>query len=140
MYLKGVSCREKERSIKIGYCHFCTDNRFKLSLAQTEISKQAIAKAQTAITKIKKACAADIRSFCSKVTLGEGRITLCMLAHEDQLSDGCFTTVFDVADNIDLAISNLSRAADVCEEEIDKHCANIETGEGRIAQCLIDKK
>jgi hypothetical protein len=111
-----------------------------LSHAQTDISKQVIAKAEAAIAKIKKACAADINSFCSKVTPGEGRLALCMLAHEDQVSDGCFATVFDVADNIDLALSNISRAADVCEGEIDKHCAAVEPGEGRIAQCLIDKE
>lgn len=111
-----------------------------LSHAQTAIAKQAAAKAEAALAKIKKACAADINSFCSKVTPGEGRLALCMLAHEDQVSDGCFSTVFDVADNIDLALSNISRAADVCEGEIDKHCAAVEPGEGRIAQCLIDKE
>ncbi len=110
------------------------------SHAQTEISKQAIAKAEAAIAKVRKACAADINNFCSKVTPGEGRLALCMLAHEDQVSDGCFSTVFDVADNIDLALSNISRAADVCGKEIDKHCAAVEPGEGRIAQCLIDKE
>jgi hypothetical protein len=110
------------------------------SHAQTDISKQVIAKAEAAIAKIKKACAADINNFCSKVNPGEGRLALCMLAHEDQVSDSCFATVFDVADNIDLALSNISRAADVCEEEINKHCAAVEPGEGRIAQCLIDKE
>jgi hypothetical protein len=109
------------------------------SQAQTVISKRVIEKSEAAIAKIMKACAADIKGFCPKVTLGEGRLALCMLAHEDQVSDACFATVFDVADNIDLALSNISRAADVCEKEIDKHCANVEPGEGRIAQCLIDK-
>jgi hypothetical protein len=108
--------------------------------AETDISKRAIEKAEAAITKIVKACAADIKSFCPRVTLGEGRLALCILAHEDQVSDSCFATVFDVADNIDLALSNISRAADVCEEEIDKHCAAVEPGQGRIAQCLIDKE
>lgn len=110
------------------------------SFAQSDIAKQAIAKAEAAVTKIRKACAEDIKSFCAKVTPGEGRLALCMLAHEDQVSDGCFATVFDVADNLDLALSNLARAADVCEEDIDKHCGNVEPGEGRIAQCLIDKE
>ena len=110
------------------------------SQAQTNVSKQVIEKAEAAISKIRKACAADINSFCSKVTPGEGRLALCMLAHEDKVSDVCYATVFDVADNIDLALSNISRAADACEKEIDTHCANVEIGEGRVAQCLIDKE
>ena len=130
--------RNLSLTMVLAFCVLAIGSTF--SNAQTKISEQAIAKAEAAISKIRKACAADIKNFCGKVTPGEGRLALCMLAHEDQVSDVCFATVFDVADNIDLALSNISRAADVCEEEIDKHCASIEPGGGRIAQCLIDKE
>ena len=42
-----------------------------------------------AIETIEDACAADVDDFCGKVTSGGGRVSLCMLAHEDRLSGGC---------------------------------------------------
>lgn len=110
------------------------------SHAQTPIAKQAIEKAAAVVGKIKNDCSADIKSFCPKVMLGDGRLALCMMAHEDQLSDQCFGALFDASEGIDLAMSNIRRAADVCAPEIDKNCRDVEPGKGRIAQCLIDNK
>ena len=62
------------------------------------------------------------------------------MAHEDKVSDQCFDAIFEVADAIDLAVSNLSRAAEACDADMEKFCANVQEGEGRLAQCLIDKK
>src|ERR1700741_1536393 len=39
-----------------------------------------------AIEAVEDACAADIDDFCGRVPAGEGRVALCMLAHEDLLS------------------------------------------------------
>lgn len=110
------------------------------AFAQTNVMERAAAKAEAAIGKIKNACAGDIDSFCSKVTPGEGRMALCMMAHEDKISDRCFGALFDVADALDLALGNLARAADVCEADIDRLCGEVREGEGRIGQCLVDNK
>lgn len=48
--------------------------------------------------------------------------------------------LLDVAEGVDLAISNVVRAAKTCGSDIEKRCGKVEAGEGRIAQCLIDKK
>jgi Cysteine rich repeat len=64
----------------------------------------------------------------------------CMLAHEDKISDKCVNTLLDIADDVELAVSNVARAADACDEDIDKVCGNADPGEGRIAQCLIDNQ
>lgn len=40
--------------------------------AETQFSKDAIAKAEAALSKVKAACAPDVKSFCSTVTPGEG--------------------------------------------------------------------
>ena len=108
--------------------------------AQTPIVKDMLAKADAAWNKIKDACSADVKSYCSSVTPGGGRLILCMLAHDDKISDKCAYTLLEVADNIDLAISNIARAADVCVEDVDKICGNVEAGGGRVAQCLIDNQ
>ena len=108
--------------------------------AQTEMAKSAIAKAEAVLGQLKDACAADIQKFCSMVTPGEGRLLLCMMAHEDKISDKCFTTIFDVADAVELTVAGVRRAAVVCAPDIQKHCGNVKAGEGRIAQCLVDNK
>ena len=108
--------------------------------AQTKIAQQAIAKAEAAIKKTMKACGADIKAYCPRITPGEGRLALCMMAHDDQISDNCFVALMDVADDIELALSNISRAVDVCEVDANKYCSKVQPGEGRIAQCLIDNK
>lgn len=110
------------------------------SNAETDIAKAVTDKAEKVIAKVQASCAPDIKSFCSQVTPGEGRLMLCMMAHEDKISDKCFTTLVDVGDAVELTISSAKRAASVCEPEIDKLCADVEAGGGQIAQCLITNK
>ncbi|MBA4131589.1 MAG: hypothetical protein C0519_09190 [Hyphomicrobium sp.] len=108
--------------------------------AETQFSKDAVAKAEAALAKVKAACAPDLKSFCSTVTPGEGRLLLCMMAHEDKMSDACFDGMLTAAEGVDLAVSNVLRAAAACDGDIEKLCADVDMGEGRIVQCLIDKK
>ena len=111
-----------------------------MSNAETDIAKAVTDKAEKVVAKIEASCSADIKSFCSQVTPGEGRLLLCMMAHEDKLSDKCFTTLVDVGDAAELTISSAKRAASVCGPEIDTICADVKAGGGQIAQCLITNK
>ncbi len=108
--------------------------------AQTSVANDVMAKADAAWHKIQDACSADAKSYCRTVTPGGGRLILCMMAHDDKISDHCANMLFDVADQISLAVSNVARAAEVCEDDIDKTCAKVEAGGGEIAQCLIDNQ
>jgi Cysteine rich repeat len=45
------------------------------------------AKAQDAA--VRQACSSDLRTVCSGVTPGGGRIKQCMIDNFDKLSDGC---------------------------------------------------
>ena len=39
-----------------------------------------------ATRKIEAACSEDLKKYCSTVTPGEGRLLLCIEAHEDKIS------------------------------------------------------
>lgn len=108
--------------------------------AENEVGRLVVEKAEREITKVLSACKSDLQSFCGQVTPGDGRLAMCAMAHEDKLSDACFNALFDFADGIDLALGNIGRALEVCAGDIETYCASAEAGEGRIAQCLVDKK
>ena len=83
-----------------------------------------------------EACSAEIESYCSQVTLGEGRLMACFYAHEEKLTVGCVHALYDAAVVLEQAINALVYVATNCETDIDTYCAEIEAGEGRILNCL----
>jgi len=113
---------------------------FGRSEAQTPVAENAKARVAAALTKIKAGCAEDLAKFCSSVTPGEGRLIFCMMAHEDKISAKCDYTLFDASRNLGRALDLIEQAADVCWQDIEKHCANTPAGGGHIAQCLIANK
>jgi hypothetical protein len=86
-----------------------------------------------AVDKVSDACAADIDDFCGTVTSGGGRIALCMLAHEDQLSRGCRSALSGIAQGLR---RNVERVAEGCLNEIQTLCGET----GKVGQCVAQKK
>ena len=87
-----------------------------------------------------KACEGDIKKYCSQVTLGDGRLLACMYAHEDKLSVQCDVAIADAADQLDWFMDRVRTAIAQCAPDIEKHCANVEIGQGRIFMCLKIKR
>ncbi len=44
---------------------------------------------QLSAQSIFESCAKDLEVYCSQVTPGDGRISACIYAHEDKVSDEC---------------------------------------------------
>lgn len=94
------------------------------------------ARVQAAVGKVQDACSADIRQYCGAVTPGEGRVLLCLEAHEDKISSKCDYALFDASRKLDRALDRVEKAADACWQDIEKTCADVPPGGGNILQCL----
>ena len=108
--------------------------------AQTAVADNVRERLANAVQKLQTACGEDIGKFCGTVTPGEGRLIFCMMAHEDKISTKCDYALYNASRNLGRALNMIEQAADVCWPDIEKNCADIPEGGGRIAQCLMRKK
>jgi Golgi apparatus protein 1 len=86
-----------------------------------------------AIETVASACADDIDDFCGRVTPGEGRLAMCMRAHEDQFSRGCQAALDRVASNLQ---RTAARITEMCWNEVRTLCGDADG----LAQCVAQKK
>lgn len=108
--------------------------------AQNSVAEKVRARLASALQKLQSECGADLAKFCNTVTPGEGRLIYCVMAHEDKISTKCDYALYNASRNMDRALNLVEQAADVCWPDIEKYCADIPEGGGRIAQCLVAKK
>lgn len=92
------------------------------------------------IEALMEGCDAEIKNYCSQVTLGEGRLLACFYAHEDKLSNQCIHAVYDAAVALEEAVDALVYIASSCETDIDEFCGGIEAGDGAILNCLTAER
>ncbi len=91
---------------------------------------------QDIIETVATGCETELKSFCSGVTPGEGRILSCLYAYGDKLSGQCEYALYDAAAQLERFVQALTYVANECDADIDKYCARVEAGEGRILACL----
>src|SRR5262249_27636087 len=70
-------------------------------------------------------CSSDIRSLCSGVQPGGGRIRACVKEHINELSEPCKARL-SMVEEFDKA----------CADDIKQNCAGVKPGRGRIIECL----
>lgn len=88
------------------------------------------------VDSVANGCEKELSSYCKDVTPGGGRILACLFAHADKLSGRCEYAVYDAAAQLERAVSALTYVANECDDDMDKFCASVEAGEGRILTCL----
>jgi hypothetical protein len=91
---------------------------------------------QGLVETVANGCKVEIETYCSQVTPGEGRILACLYAHEDKLSAKCEYALYDAAARLERAVAALSYVANECGPDLEKFCASIEPGKGRLLNCL----
>ena len=100
----------------------------------------SVSAVETLIESVGQGCADELSSFCSQVTPGEGRVLACLYAHGDKMSGKCEYALYDAAAQLERFVGALTYVANECAVDLDTHCAAVEAGEGRIAECLLDNK
>jgi hypothetical protein len=88
--------------------------------------------------QVREGCNSELAQYCAEVTPGEGRLLACLYAHGDKLSGQCDFALYDAAARLERAVSAITYVASECRADLETHCANVEVGEGRVAQCLKD--
>ena len=91
---------------------------------------------QGLIETVANGCKMEIENYCTQVTPGQGRVLACLYAHEDKLSSKCEYALYDAAVQLERAVAALSYVANECDEDLDKYCASIAPGKGRLLDCL----
>ena len=86
---------------------------------------------------VAKACQKEIDNFCSQVTPGEQRLLACFYAHGDKLSGRCEYALYKAAALLEEFAAALTHVAMECRDDLEKHCADVELGEGRVMSCLV---
>jgi hypothetical protein len=92
------------------------------------------------IDNVMTACEPEITAFCSQVTPGEGRLLACFYAHEDKLSGRCGYALYEAAAALEQFAAAVTHVASQCLDDMEKLCAQVELGEGRVATCLVEHK
>ena len=95
--------------------------------------------AQDIVGEVLTGCEAEIKNYCSQVSMGEGRLLACFYAHEDKLSGQCQYTLYSAAAQLEHAVSALNYVAGQCMGDIELLCPEVQAGEGRILNCLESK-
>ncbi|MGZ8199833.1 MAG: cysteine rich repeat-containing protein [Methylosarcina sp.] len=81
-------------------------------------------------------CRSELETYCKTVTPGDNRLLACIYAHEDKLSGQCEYALYDAAAQLEHAVAAFSYAAAECNDDLEKYCADVEIGEGRVLACL----
>ena len=92
------------------------------------------------VESVAKGCEKEITTYCKNVTPGEGRILACLYAHGDKLSGQCEYALYDAAVQLERFVAALTYVANECEEDLEKYCADIRPGQGRLLDCLDKRK
>ena len=98
----------------------------------------ASAEEENPVDTVIKGCETELEKYCSMVTPGESRVAACLYAHSDKLSGRCEYALYDAMAQLQRFVAAVQYVVTECDEDLEKHCADIPIGEGRVAACLMD--
>ena len=98
------------------------------------------ANAQGPVEEALKGCSKELKTYCSSVTPGKGRLVSCAKAHEDKLSSECIAAINRAGYWLDTLARTLNYVVSQCAADALKFCPNVKVGEQRVINCLRENK
>jgi hypothetical protein len=88
------------------------------------------------ITSSVSGCEKDIKQHCDGLGDDSEKLFMCLAAYEDHLETECKLGILEAAMTIQLGAAAIDYSISACEADADKHCLDVEPGEGRIVSCI----
>jgi hypothetical protein len=83
-----------------------------------------------------RGCDEDAKKYCEVLEANPNQVFRCLLAYEDHLSEQCKQGILEVAMTMNIAAAAIEYSVGACEADADKHCLDVEPGEGRLVSCI----
>ena len=99
-----------------------------------------ISHAQDPIKDALTDCSKELKTYCSTVTPGGGRLVSCAKAHIDKLSPVCISSITRATFWINNMANLLKYVATQCGADVKKYCPNVKLGDERVLNCLSDNR
>ena len=99
-----------------------------------------LASAQGPVEDALLGCSNELKTYCSAVTPGGGRLVSCAKAHEDKLSPECISAINRAGYWVQSIASTLRYVATQCKADALKYCPDVELGEERVLNCLASNR
>ncbi len=81
-------------------------------------------------------CDEDIKQHCDGLGNNSEKVFMCLAAYEEHLSTECKLGILEAALSVRMGAAALSYSIVSCEADADKHCLDVQPGEGRIVSCI----
>ena len=100
----------------------------------------AVAQQKEPVERVLDGCKTEFETYCKNVTPGNGRLLSCLYAYEDKISTQCQMALCDAVPALERALTTLNYLAGECRDDLKKYCSSVKPGEGRLINCLGEKK
>jgi hypothetical protein len=95
----------------------------------------------TLIVNIKvSGCQADTALLCPGLKPNSRKSFMCLMAYEDNLSNSCALGLVEAAMTLEAGMMAIDHSIKACEADADKFCLDVQPGNGRIVECLVQNE
>jgi len=107
-----------------------------MAQAEGEKLKEKLSKGTITLTAQVKGCDDDAKKYCPGLKPGSQNAFMCMMAYEAKLSKECRLGIQEAAMAMKMGAAAIEYSVRACEADADKHCLNVQPGDGKIVACL----